>query len=471
MTNVAIIGGGPGGLFTAHLLEKKYGGACRATLFEATGRSGGKIRTLAFDSAPILYEAGVAECYDYSHSGFDRLRQLVAGLGLNIVPTAGEAVVLDGHVLAGDSDLQRHYGEEAVHAIQEFRRQASAMLPIRDWCESCWQYDNSHPWSCQTYEEVLNQVTHPAARRYLEVAAHSDLATEPHLTNGLNGLKNVLMDVPGYVAQYAIEGGMEELPRRLRQSLTRTRIELNSPVQRVEPDGAGNYSLHVRSGSSTTIRRDFDAVFIALPHNQLSGVEFGGERLRRAMESHIAYYDRPGRYLRVSILFRKPFWRPLIAGSWFMLDAFGGCCVYDEGTRHPESVQGVLGWLLAGTEALLRCDLEDACLIDLVLDSLPDSLRGQARENLLEGRVHRWAAAVSGQPGGLPVRDPGVAHQPEPSGYPGLFLVGDYLFDSTLNGVLDSAHTATDLLASRLSGQSLAAHSSPALLTRQALQR
>jgi len=34
------------------------------------------------------------------------------------------------------------------------------------------------------------------------------------------------MDLEGYVGVYRIEGGMEELPRRLRSRLARTRFEL-----------------------------------------------------------------------------------------------------------------------------------------------------------------------------------------------------------------------------------------------------
>jgi SAM-dependent methyltransferase len=39
-----------------------------------------------------------------------------------------------------------------------------------------------------------------------------------------------------------------------------------------------------------------------------------------------------------------------------------------------------------------------------------------------------------------------VNHQPDPVQLPGLLAVGDYMFDATLNGVLDSADTATDLI-------------------------
>ncbi|MGH9767700.1 MAG: FAD-dependent oxidoreductase [Blastocatellia bacterium] len=77
MTRIAIIGGGPGGLMTAYLVERKYGDLCRVTLFEATDRIGGKILTLRFDSDPVTYEAGVAEVYDYKALGADPLRRLV----------------------------------------------------------------------------------------------------------------------------------------------------------------------------------------------------------------------------------------------------------------------------------------------------------------------------------------------------------------------------------------------------------
>jgi hypothetical protein len=133
-------------------------------------------------------------------------------------------------------------------------------------------------------------------------------------------------------------------------------------------------------------------------------------------------------------------------GSWVMLDAFGGCCVYDETRSSTAEPHGVLGWLLAGAAALSSCNADDATLIDRAIESLPDELYDDAHHHMLEGKVHRWAGAVSGQPGGSPLRDAATAHRPEPIEHPGLVVVGDYLFDSTLNGVLRSAHIATDLL-------------------------
>ena len=40
-------------------------------------------------------------------------------------------------------------------------------------------------------------------------------------------------------------------------------------------------------------------------------------------------------------------------------------------------------------------------------------------------------------------------HRPEPKQHPGIVVVGDYLFDSTLNGLLDSSDAATDIVRHR----------------------
>ena len=448
MIRIAVVGGGPGGLFTARLLEEKHKGFCQIKIFEASHRTGGKIATRRFDSAPVYYEAGVAELYNYAQVGPDPLFQLVNELGLRTVAMDGQAVVLDERILNNAGDIRRWCGQAALDAIRRFRERCNEALPLSAWYESDCDYDNSHPWAEVSCEEILDGVENPQARKYLKIAARSDLATEPHLTNGLNGLKNFLMDVPGYIGLYSVVGGLEQVVARVRERLMHTRIEVNCPVTRIGKNEDETYRVTYKYGHD-----DFDAVFVALPHNWLGSVEWAGESLRKAMSRFIAYYDRPGHYLRASILFRRPFWRNRISGSWFMLDAFGGCCVYDEGTRHDAGEFGVLNWLIPGTDALSMSGSDDERLARAVMASLPKPLDGEAASLFVEAKIHRWPAAVSAQPGGLPVRDARSAHLPEPRQHPGLFMVGDYLFDSTLNGVLDSADFATDLLSSRISSR------------------
>ncbi|MFM8892189.1 MAG: FAD-dependent oxidoreductase, partial [Planctomycetia bacterium] len=96
---VAIVGGGPGGLFTAWHLERLAATPFDLTIFEASPRRGGKVWSPEFATASIPYEAGAAELYDYSPVDSDPLRQLVWSLGLPTVPLSGTAIQFDSALL------------------------------------------------------------------------------------------------------------------------------------------------------------------------------------------------------------------------------------------------------------------------------------------------------------------------------------------------------------------------------------
>jgi len=107
---------------------------------------------------------------------------------------------------------------------------------------------------------------------------------------------------------------------------------------------------------------------------------------------------------------------------------------------------------LAGDADMIAGNHTDEQLIRRVLDSLPSFLQ-HGRELVVEGQVHRWIDSVNGLPGGSPVLDLELRHLPEP-GQRNLFAVGDYLFDSTLNGVLDSADYVAEFLAEEIESRS-----------------
>ena len=109
----------------------------------------------------------------------------------------------------------------------------------------------------------------------------------------------------------------------------------------------------------------------------------------------------------------------------------------------------MLNFLIAGSDALAFANLGDRELIDAALKTLPASF-GNARDHFMEGKIHRWLSSVNALPGGLPARDVMTNHRPEPKQHPGLVVVGDYLFDSTLNGLLDSSDAATDIVVTEM---------------------
>jgi protoporphyrinogen oxidase/SAM-dependent methyltransferase len=444
MLDLAIVGGGPGGLMSAWYLRKKLGPLCRITIFEASDRIGGKIVSRRFDSSPAMYEAGVAEIYDYSMTGPDPLRDLIQHFGLQTIPMDAEQVMLNGELLNDVAGMRRRFGAKTADAIEAFRKRCAGMISPTEYYEGVGAQDNEHPWAFMTAEELLDkEVDDPIAKRFFKVMARSDLATETHNTNGLNALKNFVMDIDGYIGLYSIQNGNEQLITCLRSEVDAD-IQLNHRVLKVGKTEGGRYQLNMMNGKGPETR-DFDLVMMCLPHNWLATMGWDGEELRKSMVKHVAYFDRPAHYLRVSILFDEPFWGEKIPGAWFMSEAFGGCCVYNEGARHDVGRNGVLNWLIAGSDALAYVNLTDQQLIDAALKSLPASL-GNARAHFVEGKIHRWLSSVNAIPGGLPVRDVATNHRPEPKEHPGLILVGDYLFDSTLNGLLDSSDAATDII-------------------------
>ena len=282
-----------------------------------------------------------------------------------------------------------------------------------------------------------------AARRYLRTMMHSDVAAAPHQTNGLNFLKNALMDVDGYMDIFSVVGGNEQIVTSLVEELD-AELRLNANVTSVEPLADGTYRIKMQvNGVEETATADY--VIVALPLTALSTIHWRSEALNLAMGKHVGYFDRPGHYLRATFLFERPFWRDKISTDWWMLEAFDGCCVYDESTRHGYARYGLLAFLIAGNAALALANVSDERIEQVCLEALPPEL-ADGKELVLDRRIHRWMASVNAIPGGWPARSRATNHRPDPERLPGLLMVGDYMFDATLNGVMDSADVATDIV-------------------------
>jgi monoamine oxidase len=253
---------------------------------------------------------------------------------------------------------------------------------------------------------------------------------------------------------YGIVGGNEQLISALAASINAD-VRLESKVRRIRKTPTQKMEIEVEvrcSNAAITVQRHaYDYLVLALPLDHSKKIDFGGSVLSEAIKQHFQHFDHPAHYLRISILFERPFWNGILADSFCMLEAFGGCCLYDESSRCPESKWGVLGWLLGGDAALQMAELTDQELLEAALGSLPDEL-AFGRRLLVEGKVHRWIGAVNAMPGGQHILPLDCRHVPEPQFHSNFFVVGDYLFDSTVNGVLESANYVSDWISSTVNG-------------------
>ena len=445
LRNLAIVGGGPGGLMTAYLLQKSWVRPVEITLYEASARLGGKVQTCLFPEVGEPYEAGAAEIYDYSTIDEDPLKELIYELGLSINSMGGSAVIQNQQIISNLDDIELHLGADARLCLERFdRRSRDSMSP--------WEfYQSDEPGlkptldSCLRFDSLLAaEISNLDTRRYIDHLIHSDLATESPRTTVAYGLQNYLMNHPAYMRLYSIVGGNEQLPKAL-AARVQANVKLEHQVTRIVATDEQGY--RVTTQSPTGCRDDFfDAVVVALPNRCLPKIEFAPEKLQQHLRRHFEYYDHPAHYLRVTLLFEQPFWRAHLQDSYWMLDQFEGCCLYDESSRIPGCKHGILGWLLGGQAAVELDRSTDDEVAAAALNSLPEFL-GEGRRQLIASRVHRWIDAVSAMPGGSSPQPLAQRHQPvadDPSSR--LFLVGDYLFDSTLNGVLDSAQYVADWL-------------------------
>lgn len=430
---------------SAYFLEKLVNQPVRITLFEATDRLGGKIITPRFESADVQYEAGAAEFYDYAHFGEDPLKELIAELGLSINIMGGSAVIMNDQLLTNAEDIRDHLGTGAYNALRSFDRRARDLMTPKEF------YYSDHPEGTpgiahRSFESLLAEIDDTGARQFVDTLIHSDLATEAARTNVPYGLQNYLMNDADYMLLYGIVGGNEQLPQQLA-----ARIHADKRMQHcVNAVFKRGDKMVVQSQYNGQSHEDeFDQLIVALPHNTIPAVSFQGEELAAAVARHYDHYDHPAHYLRMTILFNRPFWRDVLNDSFWMLDAFGGCCLYDESSRQPGGPHGILGWLLGGEAALSMSKKSDDELIEAAIGSLPSFL-SQGRDCFVEGKVHRWPGSVNAMPGGMEQTNHDQRHQVEPVHHPDFYFVGDYLFDSTLNGVIDSAYFVAAWIAAKL---------------------
>ena len=445
---IGIIGGGFSGLLCAYLLEGMLGDRVEIVVLEQSDRVGGRVRTTLLPEAGVSYEAGVAELYDIN--GNPHLRQLIRHLGLETRPLRGTPYfVVDDGVVHDELELARTIGARSMDRLRRFWERGTALRPPAAYAMAGQMQDNDHPWLRRTFEGVLGEIDDPVGQWFTAMQCHSDLAMEPHRTSGLFGMDNLLIDHPGYCSMYTLVGGNDGLVQTL-ASRVHSPILLSAPVAAVSADEDRGLRVTFRAARGERSELDVAALIVTLPPHGIQAMQWSDDRLAAAVGAHVRHHDHGTAYLRVTLLFRRRFWRQQFPEDYFVSDAFGGVTVYDQSPDAGVAGVGIQSWLIGGVNARELSVRSDDEIVATVLDAMPSVLPVQDGM-LLRGCVDRWAGAagVSGLPGGVPLRPLDQRHSPDPR-WPQLQFVGDYLYDSTLCGALDAVLYAVARLGERV---------------------
>ena len=444
-TRIGIVGAGFSGLLSAYVLERRFGDQVEIDVWEAGDRPGGRVRTTRAPEAGVSYEAGVAELYDIA--GNPQLRNLIRHLGLETRPLTGTPYfVVDDRVLRDDRALEGLLGRRGMDRLRRFWEEGTALRPPADYALAGREKDNGHPWQQRTFEDVLSGIDDPRCEWFTAMQCHSDLATEPPRTSGLFGMDNLLIDHPGYCSMYTLSAGNEGLTGALAGQV-RSPLSLGTAVTHVTADEDAGLRVTLRGPDGGRRDVEVDELLVTLPPAGLRAIRWRDERLRDAVDGHVRHHDHGTAYLRVTLLFRRRFWRRELPEDYFVSDAFGGVTVYDQSPDEGSAGPGVQSWLLGGAPALEYASKPDADIVAAVLAAMPGAV--PVPDGMpVRGCVDRWTgvAGVSALPGGVPLRPLRQRHGPDPR-WPQVQFIGDYLYDATLCGALDGVLYGVSRLA------------------------
>lgn len=239
--DVAIVGGGPGGLGTAYGLRDVEG--ARVRVFEKTAEVGGRTKTVQLDAFSI----NVGALFVYAGT---RTAELCEELGIEWLPvepetfavhTGGETVIsTDSEDVALKLPLSGQAREDFLRVVRTMRA-AYAEYGGKDMI-------GSEELANQTLAEYLGPL-HPDAAAIVEAAVVAAVVGRPDELSAQYALRYFA----SYLAQDPasrglISEGMQTICQALHRRLGDDVVQLETEVERVEPLEDGTWELALRRG-------------------------------------------------------------------------------------------------------------------------------------------------------------------------------------------------------------------------------
>jgi monoamine oxidase len=336
--DVAIVGCGIAGLYAAmRLIEKKTVAPSGIALFEASDRTGGRIRSFTFPQivSPRI-DLGAMMFAPRSHR---RVARLIRKLEI-----ATEQLSTDSHAnpmeLRGRHLLLRQVHTFALHPLFPFgvnrrdqakgplkllRDAANRIVPeIRAIPPAGWEHLHkgeafkARPLRNWGTYEALSLVLGPEELAFLEARVGVSMYTRaPSLLNALAMIANLFEDGGWYET---VPGGMEALVTAMRNQLDRSgcRPRLGRALEAVElPERDGDpIRLRFKSPGGAAQETSAHRVILALPRRAIELIETfpARERFTRLLSS-----VEPWAYGKAALLYETQWWREKGIGPGYAL--------------------------------------------------------------------------------------------------------------------------------------------------------
>ncbi|MBK8967973.1 MAG: FAD-dependent oxidoreductase [Lewinellaceae bacterium] len=302
---IVIVGGGIAGLNALHVLKKNK---LEATLYEATGRTGGRMFTVQEAMGKGTWTEFGGEFIDTDHADMWALAKEF-NIELIDYQQASEAK-LEAETFFFEG---KHYNMEAV--VTAFRTFAPRLKADMDKLDGDFSYLTTDPFIQKLDKMSLRKyLKNIGARgwikRLIEVAYESEYGLSPKVQSSLNLTLLISPDTSsGSLAffgdsdeRYKARGGNQSIVDALARKYAGD-IRMNRPLESIRQDG-NSYNLHF-GGMHDAVQADF--VILALPFTKLRSVDMQIEMppVKRTCIDTLGY----GTNSKLMLGMKSHFWR------------------------------------------------------------------------------------------------------------------------------------------------------------------
>jgi monoamine oxidase len=270
---IAIVGGGMAGLNALHILKKNN---LDATVYEATGRTGGRMFTVQEAMGKGTWTEFGGEFIDTDHKDMWDLAKELNIEFIDYGQASETALTKEAFFFEG----QHHSMEEVVTEFRTFAPRIQADAEKLNNSEL--SYEATDPYVKKLDKMSLCKYLKKIGargwvKRFIEVAYESEYGLSPKVQSSINLIFLISPDTSsGELAlfgasdeRYKVPGGNQRIPDELAKKYT-ANIEINRPLESLRQEG-NSYKLHFGGMANDVIA---DYVILTLPFTKLRSIDF-----------------------------------------------------------------------------------------------------------------------------------------------------------------------------------------------------